>query len=321
MFDHPLADVRAVRPELHPGASDDGGIADAGAFQQQRALDGTRGEDHLASGSVVPDGPAVPRPGTDDPATVEDEVTDLRRALNGEVAPPAHRLEECARRADPDAALDGRRREPDPPGVAVVDVGDVFPAQYARGLDDRVGDLVAWVGDRDVQRASASSHLRGAELVILDEAEDGQHGVPAPAGVPRLHQGVIVGGRAPVVDHPVDHAGAADHLASDPGVESLVRPDRLGRVLAGIVRAGHGVNEAFRHPQHRMPAPSASLQKQDRRRRVRGQPVRQHAPGGSGADDDVVEILVHAASRCSGGPVPVLHSGPSGYSAERSSFS
>ena len=138
--------------------------------------------------------------------------------------------------------------------------------------------------------------------------ETGQHVVPAPAGEAELAPVIIVGGLAAHVDHGVDRGRAADHLAARivqaAAVEAFLR---LGLEHPVRARIADGEEIADRDVVPDPIVAPAGLKQQHARIRRGRQPVRQHAAGRAGADDDVVVIavdgvLVHAAM-CAGGMV------------------
>ena len=119
--------------------------------------------------------------------------------------------------------------------------------------------------------------------------EERQHVVPAPAGEPELAPVVVVGGLAAHVDHGVDGGGAADHLAARIVEAAAVEPRlRLGLEHPVGARIADGEEIADRDVEPDPVVPAAGLEQQHARSGIGGEPVRQHAAGRAGADDDVV---------------------------------
>ena len=83
-----------------------------------------------------------------------------------------------------------------------------------RGVVQRLGErrLPAMVGD--FQRPAGAVEVVGAARIVLGALEVGQHRVVVPALAAALAPFVVVGGVAAHIDHAVDRAGAAQHLAA-----------------------------------------------------------------------------------------------------------
>ena len=123
----------------------------------------------------------------------------------------------------------------------------------------------------------------------------GQHLFVGPAAVAEPGPGIVVAGLAADVQHGVDRARTAQHLAAR-NRQAPVAGARLGlRVEAPVdAWAVDHLPEADGHMDEGMPITGAGFEQQHAVARVRAKPVGQHATGGAGADDDVVELL-HAA--------------------------
>src|SRR6478735_157438 len=65
-----------------------------------------------------------------------------------------------------------------------------------------------------MQWTAGAVEIIGAALLVLGLLEERQHVVVAPAFAAALPPAVIIGRRAPHVDHAVDRAGAAQYLAA-----------------------------------------------------------------------------------------------------------
>ncbi|MHC2409557.1 hypothetical protein ACVJGC_002148 [Bradyrhizobium diazoefficiens] len=163
-----------------------------------------------------------------------------------------------------------------------------------KGLRQRIGH--GHVGDR--QRAVAAVILVGAARLALGLLEIGQHVVIAPAGVAALAPAVIVLVLAANIEQAVDRARAAQRLTAR--LEHLA-PLQLGLRL-GLV---HPVDRllleqlavAERHVDPDVGILRAGLEQQHAVLAVRRQAVGEHAAGGAGADDDVVEFGIDWCER------------------------
>ena len=94
------------------------------------------------------------------------------------------------------------------------------------------------------------------------------------------------------VDHGVDRARPAEHLAARPVARAPAEPrHRVGHEHPVDSRVVEGLAVADRHPDPEAAVAAAGLEQQHPEPPVRGQPVGQHAAGRPGADDDVVEAL------------------------------
>ena len=100
---------------------------------------------------------------------------------------------------------------------------------------------------------------------------------------------VVVLRLAAHVDHAVDRGAAADHLAARI-VEGAAAETGFGLGLEQPIRAriADAVEITNRDVDPVVIVITAGLQEQDLVRRIGGQPVRQHATGAAGADNDVI---------------------------------
>ncbi len=168
------------------------------------------------------------------------------------------------------------------------------------GLEERAEQ---WVRRRapleDERTRPASPHVvRPGREAVLHPLEVRQ----AVGVVPGLH--AAVGGPplevhrvAPLEDHAVDAAAAAEHLAArvvDPPVVHVRLG--LGLVLPVVEPAADRERQRRRHVDEDVPrvVAAARLENEHPGRAVGGQPVRQRAPGRPSADDDdVVPLTCH----------------------------
>ena len=157
------------------------------------------------------------------------------------------------------------------------------------------GDLVA--GDPD--RPAGAAVVVGAVLEVLHPLVRRVDRVGVPAGVALGRPRVVVGAVAAHVDHAVDRARPADHLAArhrHPAVEDVllrggvVAPvDRLLDLGLGVHRADHpGL------PDQELLVALAGLEHDHARTRLR-QPARDRGAGAPGADHHVVGLVLCTA--------------------------
>ena len=232
-----------------------------------------------------------------DPVALHDQPGDHRERVHVEVLAAHHRVQVGAGRAEPAAAVDVavEGREALLP-VAVHVVGERVPG-LLDGLEERAEQRAGGRPALEDQRAAAAAPRVGAGQAGLHPLEVRQ----AVRVVPGLH--AVVGRPALEVervaaleDHPVDAAGAAEHLAA--GVVDLAAVHvrlGLGLVLPVVEPVADRVRQRRRHVDERveLDVAAAGLEHQDRRTGVGADPVREGAAGGSSSDDDVV-VSAHA---------------------------
>ena len=135
--------------------------------------------------------------------------------------------------------------------------------------------------------------------VVLESPEVRRHLLPAPPGATRIAPPVVLLGRPPHEEEPVDAARSAEHPARReihaPAVEGGLGLGRIGPVQAAIVVEPPDA-EGDRDPERVVLAPR--FDEQHRAPPVLAQPGREGAPRGAGADDDVVvAIALHPVPR------------------------
>ncbi len=129
------------------------------------------------------------------------------------------------------------------------------------------------------------------EILVLEEV--GQAFGPAPAGVHAVAvasaPAVVVARLAAHVDHAVDAARAAEHLAARIAQAPAVEPgSRLGRIEPVGARIADAVQIADRDVDPEVVVLASRLDQEDVLRRVGAQAVGEQAAGGAGAANDVV---------------------------------
>ena len=140
------------------------------------------------------------------------------------------------------------------------------------------------------ERSADAVQVVRAALLVLGLAEIGQHVVEAPAGIAELAPVVEVLRLAAHVEQAVDRTRAAQHLAARLDDLAVVELGlRLGRVEPVDPAVVEQLAVAERNVNPEMAVVPARLEQQHAMAARGGQAIGQHAAGGAGADDDVVE--------------------------------
>ena len=284
-----LADAGALVGHLDAEPGQPFGLADAGKLENLGRVDRACGEQHLGLGEGLP--PHAPLPIDQAPhrAAFEDQPLGLGLQDDLQVGPLHRRPEEAPGRGPAHPLPLVHLEEARALVVAVVEIGARLDAELPRALLHRVEDLPAQPLRRDLPAAAAAVHRRGAGVMVFGLQEVGQDIVPAPAKVAELAPVLVVRRLAAHVDHAVDRRAPARHLAAGIDQAAPVEP-RLGRRLHHPV--GARVADAVEVP-HRDMDPvvgiaATGFEQEHAGARILGEPAREHAASGAGADDDVV---------------------------------
>ena len=226
---------------------------------------------------------------------VEVDLVDEGVRLDAQVLPVTHGPEVRARRGHPPAAVDVPVELREPLLPVAVDVVRQRVAGLLRRLEERPEQRVLGRPALEQQRTVAAAPVVGTGQAGLHPLEVRQ----AVQVVPRLHAGVggpplVVHRVAALEDHPVDAAGAAEHLAA--GVEDLAAVHvrlGVGLVLPVVEPVADRDRQGRRHVDERVLAVVATsgLEHQDRRGRIGAQPVGDGRSRGAAADDHVVPVI------------------------------
>ena len=216
-----------------------------------------------------------------------------------QVRPVDDGIEEGARAAQPLAAALVEMMKAETLGQRPVEVVAAVEPGLARGVEKGAGEAVRLPDPLDTQLAAGAVPRPGAIGEILVAQEEWQHVVPRPAAVAELRPVVVVGGLAPRVDHAVDGARAADDSTAWAGDDPASAVALVDQLVVPVGRApGEEIHHPRRHgreqPQPRRGRGGPRLDQAHADCRVRGKPVRQHAPRRPGADDHIVEWGVEA---------------------------
>ena len=246
-----------------------------------------RADDHLVLGADPLDG-AVPHDlDADAAASVDDQPPRARSGQDLEVRRVGDRRQEGRRHALAHAVLDVELRVRHAVELlAVVVVVERDPGLLG-GVDDRGVDRVRLVLRQHVQRPADPVVLARTPIEVLGPLEQRQHVGVAPAVVPQVRPGVVVAAMTARVDHPVQRARSAEHLAARP-LQLAVRARCLGdRAVAPVLLAVPQLEDARWVVDRRVDIRPARLEQHDAGARVDETP-RDDGSGRPGPDDDDV---------------------------------
>ncbi len=178
--------------------------------------------------------------------------------------------------------------------VRLVEVAYWRDAKLRATLHEDLAKRVRPSGDvADRDRSAGAVACRCAPFVIFHAPKIRQHIRPVPARIAASGPVVEITCIAPNIDHRVDRARAAEHLATRPvrrtTVKTRVRFGRVPPVHAGI-RETSPVTDRYADP--RAAIGPTGLENQHTIAAARRQPVRKHTAGGTGTDDHIVEFVV-----------------------------
>ena len=236
------------------------------------------------------------------PVAVEQHPVHQRVAPDVEVGSGAGGLQVGVVGRDPPAVAGGEGDAADAGGswrvVVVLDGMAEVGERGAQCVVERPEAVGRDAGQRD-RPAAAVEPVAAVVEVVLDLEEPGEQLGPAPArATERTGPPVVVLGRAPQCDEPVDRRRPAHAAAA--GVEAGGLADRAGGEQVGPEPAGLGQRgEEVQPPDGRRRVGARvvrpGLQQQDVAVRVLGQPGRQDSSGRSCADDHDVGPPLRAA--------------------------
>ena len=277
-----------------PSAVSSGRVADAGQLQQLGGVDGAAAQDDGPRADLRRGAAAVPVLHADRALALEQDPGDEGAGQDVEVGPLHHGVQVGPRRRQPAAVPDVpvERREA-LLAVAVHVIGPGVAGLLARPeerLEERVRRRTAL--ERERAGVPAEGVLGVGREAVLHAVEVGQ----AVGVVPRLHARVggptlVVERVAALEDHPVDAAGAAEHLAAgvvDPAPVHVRLGLRL--VLPVVEPAADRVGQSRRHVDEDVPegVVAARLQDEHGAAGIGRQAVGQGGAGRAAPDDHVV---------------------------------
>ncbi len=289
-----LAHTGEIRHDVDAEPFEVAGGTDAGELQELGGIEGAAAHDDLPAphGTSRAMARAVLDP--DGATAFEDEAADEGPRLHGEVRPAHNRVEVGTGGREAPAPVDGAIERRETFLAIAVHVGREGIARLLCSLEERREERVA--------RRPALEHERPALApVLVGPGEAGLHALEvgqAMGVVPVAH--ARIGGPALVVervasleDHPVDAAGASEHLAAcvvdaPPAHVRL----RLRLVLPVVEAAPDREGERRRHVDEDVEGVvgATRLQHENPVRAVGREPVGERAAGRTAAHDDEVVL-------------------------------
>ncbi len=300
-----LAHARQVVHDRHAVLGEQGLVADAGELEQLGRVDRAAAEDHLAGLDTAVAAAGARVVDADGAGAVEADLGGERGGLDVEVLPVAHRVQVGPGRGPAAAAVDVAVEPREALLPVAVDVVGQRVAGLLRGLEEGAEQRVRRRPALDPERPAAAAPVVGADSAVLeDQALHALEVGQAVEVVPGLHARVggpalVVHRVAPLEDHPVDAARAAEDLAA--GVEHLAAVHvrlGVGLVLPVVEPVADRDRQRRGHVDERVDdvVGAAGLEDQHRARRVGAEPVGDGAAGGPAADDHVVVALARVAT-------------------------
>ena len=292
-----VADAGGVEHDVNAVALQQLRRSDAGELQQlRRVIRAARDQDFLARphGAQSPVLPVFDPVGT---PPVEQDPLRQRRGLDVQVAASLGGTQIRPRRARPPAVP---RRGLKPAGAFLrraVEVGIVGYAGLDRRLDECPRQRIGVQHIRHRQRTAGAVIIIGAALLVFGLLEIRQYVVKTPAGVAVLAPAVVILVLAANVQQAVDRTRSAQHFAARLKYLAAVQP-RFG---LGLVHPVDGLfleqlAVAERHMDPQIAVLGTGFEQQHRMLAVGAEAIGEHASGGAGADDDVVEF--GSSGRC-----------------------
>ena len=160
-----------------------------------------------------------------------------------------------------------------------------------RGVQPSAAIRVIVAQFRHAEFAAGAVKLALTALVTFRTFEIGQDRTVIPSGRSLLRPVVIVLALSANVQQSVDRTGAADDPPARPGDGTPSGAfSRLGRKEPGEALVVNGLEVADGQAQPKIAIPSAGFQHCDPHAGIRRQPIGEHAAGGAGSHDDVIEF-------------------------------
>ncbi len=292
-----LADARHVANHGDAQRGEMRARADARKLEDLRRPNGAGAQDHLATRARDAGFPADTVSDTDSAAVFDHHALDQR---------PGHDMAVRAATSGRDVGAGGRIAPAAACGRMIVagaclrlrtiEVRRRIEADLGAGRQEGIAQLVPVFALGDLHGAVAAAVLGLAVGVAFQPPEVRQAVLERPALVAHLAPLVIIRGEASDIDHAVDCARAADHLAARP-VDAAPVELRLGLGREFPVHGGieEGLGKADRNRQPGAPGFRARLQQQDGMAPRRRQAIDDRAAGRPRPDDDEIK-LIHPCS-------------------------
>ena len=271
--------------------------AHAAGHQHLRRLQCARAQQHLAAavGAQVQAAAAavLQQVHTDCAPAVEADAGDLGASDDLQVRPAQRRREVGLGGAAAFTVAVGGLVPAHAVLAGAVEVGIRRQAGLHAGVDEALRQRVRGAQVLHAQRAVGTMQRIGAAQVALGLAEPGQHLVERPAGVAVSGPGVVVLPLTADVDHRVDRARPAQHLATWLVATAAVQAGLRHGLEApiGILGCLGHQSQARRAMDQHAAVDSTRLEQRHAHLRVFAQPRCQHTTGRAAADH---QIVVHA---------------------------
>jgi hypothetical protein len=265
-------------------------------LQQLRRIDRAAGQQHLAAGKHAAHNPVLRKFETDCAPALEQYPLRQCAGHDPQIGPLQRRTQIGDRGAAPAHVAYGHLQWPDPVLLGAVEIGVALVARLLGGGYEGIVQFVLRAQIGDVERAAGAVMHVGAALLIFRPAEIRQHIVIRPAGIAELAPQIEILLLPADINQPVDRTGAAEHLAARPDHAPAAQfGERLGLELPGDLWVVDIAVEAGRNVDPRIAVLTAGLEQQYARAPIRAEPVGQHAPGRTSADNDEIEFrfLLH----------------------------
>ena len=166
---------------------------------------------------------------------------------------------------------------------------------HGRGVEEQFGEraLVTRIGN--VQWAALPVEAILELFVVFSALEQRQHVIVRPAGIAKRGPVVVVPPVSSHIEHRIDRARAPKGLAARLISAAAIQAGLRYRLVRIVVDFGwHHRDEARRRMNQDALVPPAGFQQTDRNVRILRKARGQHAPGRTGADDNVVKFtMIH----------------------------
>src|SRR5215472_10071979 len=265
--------------------------ANAGEHENLRRSDCTAAQDDLALRALLRASGALLKAHNRGTLALEVNSKDVSICPHGEVGARGGRMQESRRGAVPLAVELRHLVKAEAVLGLAVEIMIAFESGFQSGFDKRVRERIYGAQIADTQGPSRSVVVRSAVFLFFRFLEVGQHVVIAPARVAEIAPAIVVSAVAADIDHRVDGAAAAQDLAPRPVQTALAQLGfRIG-VVGPVTGSFKELAKSRRNMDFFPGVAAAGFQQQHFHFGIFTQAVGQHAPGGTGAYDDVV---IHA---------------------------
>ena len=272
-----------------------GGIADPRELQQLRRIDRARAQQNfaVAIGDLAPPVALVFDAGG--ACAVEQDPARLRLGNDREIGAATDGCEIGARGAASATVARGQLIIARPFLHTAIEIRRARHARLDASIDEGVDDLVSLGRIGDMQRPIAAVIVIPAARLIFAALEIGQNVVIAPAAVAALRPMIEILRLPADIDHTVDRARSAQHLAARPfhpppgdaGIGFGFEAPIDGRIVDHLEQTAGDVNP-------RIAVGGPRFEQQHAIGGIGAQAVGQHASRRTGPDDDIVERRTHA---------------------------